>query len=92
MAAAVPAGQVFSSNSNSFLCAWQIGFPAALRAIQNDADALKAAVDFERAAKTSLDLAQQQMASGNANFLYLLNAQIVYQNAILTRVQAQGTR
>jgi NodT family efflux transporter outer membrane factor (OMF) lipoprotein len=64
----------------------------ALRAIQNDADALKAAVDFERAAKTSLDLAQQQMASGNANFLYLLNAQIVYQNAILTRVQAQGNR
>ena len=32
------------------------------------------------------------MASGNANFLYLLNAQIVYQNAILTRVQAQGNR
>ena len=64
----------------------------ALRAIQNDADALKAAVDFERAAKTSLDLAQQQMASGNANFLYLLNAQIAYENAILLRVQAQANR
>jgi NodT family efflux transporter outer membrane factor (OMF) lipoprotein len=64
----------------------------ALRAIQNDADALKAATDFERAAKTSLDLAQQQMASGNANFLYLLNAQIAYQNAIILRVQAQAAR
>jgi NodT family efflux transporter outer membrane factor (OMF) lipoprotein len=64
----------------------------ALRAIQNDADALKATSDFERAAKTSLDLAQQQMASGNANFLYLLNAQIAYQNAILQRVQAQAAR
>jgi NodT family efflux transporter outer membrane factor (OMF) lipoprotein len=64
----------------------------ALRAIQNDADALKAASDFERASKTSLDLAQQQMASGNANFLYLLNAQIAYQNAIILRVQAQAAR
>ncbi len=64
----------------------------ALRAIQNDADALKAASDFERASKTSLDLAQQQMASGNANFLYLLNAQIAYQNAIILRVQAQANR
>jgi NodT family efflux transporter outer membrane factor (OMF) lipoprotein len=64
----------------------------ALRAIQSDADALKATYEFERASKTSLDLAQQQMASGNANFLYLLNAQIAYQNAILQRVQAQAAR
>jgi NodT family efflux transporter outer membrane factor (OMF) lipoprotein len=64
----------------------------ALRAVQNDADALKAAVEFERASKTSLDLAQQQMASGNANFLYLLQAQINYENAILQRVQAQANR
>jgi NodT family efflux transporter outer membrane factor (OMF) lipoprotein len=64
----------------------------ALRAIQNDADALKASYEFERAAKTSLDLAQQQMQSGNANFLYLLSAQITYQQAILQRVQAQAAR
>jgi outer membrane protein TolC len=64
----------------------------ALRAIQNDADALKATSDFERAAKVSLDLAQQQMASGNANFLYLLTAQVAYQNAIIARVQAQAAR
>jgi outer membrane protein TolC len=64
----------------------------ALRAIQNDADALKASYEFERAAKISLDLAQQQMQSGNANFLYLLTAQITYQQAILQRVQAQAAR
>ena len=64
----------------------------ALRAIQSDADALKAATDFERASKTSLDLAQQQMASGNANFLYLLQAQINYENAIIGRIVAQANR
>jgi NodT family efflux transporter outer membrane factor (OMF) lipoprotein len=64
----------------------------ALRAIQYDADALKATYDFEKASKVSLDLAQQQMQTGNANFLYLLTAQITYQNAILARVQAQANR
>jgi NodT family efflux transporter outer membrane factor (OMF) lipoprotein len=64
----------------------------ALRAIENDADALKAVSEFERAGKVSLDLAQQQMQSGNANFLYLLQAQITYQQAILARVQAQANR
>ena len=45
----------------------------ALRALQNDADALRAARDFERAAKISFDLARQQMQTGNANVLLLLN-------------------
>jgi outer membrane protein TolC len=53
---------------------------------------LKASYEFERASKVSLDLAQQQMQSGNANFLYLLTAQITYQQAILARVQAQAAR
>jgi outer membrane protein TolC len=51
-----------------------------LRAIQNDADALTTARDFEKAAKISLDLAQQQMQTGNANVLLLLNAQVTYEN------------
>ncbi len=63
-----------------------------LRAIQNDADALKAADDFQRAAKISLDLAQQQMQTGNANVLFLLNAQQVYQQAVIGLVQAQANR
>jgi NodT family efflux transporter outer membrane factor (OMF) lipoprotein len=64
----------------------------ALRAIQNDADALKAARDFEKASKVSLDLAQQQMQTGNANVLLLLNAQVTYENAVIQMVQAQASR
>ena len=39
-------------------------------AVQNVADALRAARDFERAAKISFDLARQQMQTGNANVLW----------------------
>ncbi len=63
-----------------------------LRAIQNDADAVKAANDFEKAAKISLDLAQQQMQTGYANVLYLLNAQVTYEQAAIQLVQAQANR
>jgi NodT family efflux transporter outer membrane factor (OMF) lipoprotein len=64
----------------------------ALRAIENDARALKAASDFEKAAKVSLDLAQQQMQTGNANFLYLLTAQVTYEQALIQVVQAEANR
>lgn len=63
-----------------------------LRALQNDADALKAARDFERAAKISFDLARQQMQTGNANVLLLLNAQQTYLQAVITVVQARANR
>jgi outer membrane protein TolC len=63
-----------------------------LRAIQNDADALKAARDFERASKISFDLAQQQMQTGNANVLLLLNSQQTYLQATIQVVQARAAR
>jgi outer membrane protein TolC len=63
-----------------------------LRALQNDADALRAARDFERAAKTSFDLANQQLQSGNANVLLFLNAEQGYLQAVVQVVQAQATR
>ncbi len=63
-----------------------------LRALQTDADALRAATDFERAAKTSLDLANQQMQTGNANVLLLLNAQQAYLQATIQVVQARAAR
>jgi outer membrane protein TolC len=63
-----------------------------LRAIQSDADAVKASSDFEKAAKISLDLAQQQMQTGNANVLLLLNAQVTYEQAVVQLVQAQANR
>jgi NodT family efflux transporter outer membrane factor (OMF) lipoprotein len=63
-----------------------------LRALQNDADTLRAARDFERAARTSFDLARQQMQTGNANVLLLLNAQQSYLQAVIQVVQARAAR
>jgi outer membrane protein TolC len=63
-----------------------------LRALQNDADALRAARDFERAAKISFDLARQQMQTGNANVLLLLNSQQTYLQAAIQVVQARAVR
>jgi NodT family efflux transporter outer membrane factor (OMF) lipoprotein len=63
-----------------------------LRAIQNDADALKASRAFEKAAKISLTLSQQQMQTGQANILFLLNAEVTYQTAVLQVVTAQSAR
>jgi NodT family efflux transporter outer membrane factor (OMF) lipoprotein len=63
-----------------------------LRALQNDADALKAARGFERASKISFDLAQQQMQTGFANILVLLTAQQTYLQSIIQVVQARAAR
>jgi NodT family efflux transporter outer membrane factor (OMF) lipoprotein len=64
----------------------------ALHAAQFDADALRAARDFERAAKISFDLARQQMETGNANVLLLLIAQQTYLQAQIAVVQARANR
>jgi outer membrane protein TolC len=63
-----------------------------LRALQHDADALRAAIEFERAAKISFDLSRQQMQSGNANVLLLLTTQQTYLQAIIQVVQARAAR
>jgi NodT family efflux transporter outer membrane factor (OMF) lipoprotein len=63
-----------------------------LRAIQQDAHALKAAVDFERASKVSLDLFTQQYNDGLINILLQIQAQQAWLQARLTVVQAQAAR
>ena len=63
-----------------------------LRALQNDADAVRSAQEFQRAAKISFDLARQQLQTGNANVLLLLNAQQTYLQADIQLVQAQAAR
>jgi NodT family efflux transporter outer membrane factor (OMF) lipoprotein len=63
-----------------------------LHALQYDATALKAARDFERAAKISLDLSRQQMETGQANVLFLLLAQQTYLQAQIAVVQARANR
>jgi NodT family efflux transporter outer membrane factor (OMF) lipoprotein len=63
-----------------------------LHALLTDADALKAAVASEHAAQVTLDLTRRQSQVGYVNFLTLLNAEQVYETAVISRVQAQANR
>ena len=64
----------------------------ALRALQFDAEALKAQVAAESAARDSLNLASTQYKLGAVGYASLLNAQVAYQNTLLARVRAQAIR
>ena len=63
-----------------------------LHALDEDASALKAAVEWEHAAKVALDLTRQQMQAGYINVLLLLTAEVSYQQAVLSVVQARAAR
>jgi NodT family efflux transporter outer membrane factor (OMF) lipoprotein len=63
-----------------------------LHASLSDADTLAADVDAENAAKVTYDLTRRQLEAGYVNYLALLSAETTYQQALLTRVQAQATR
>jgi NodT family efflux transporter outer membrane factor (OMF) lipoprotein len=63
-----------------------------LNALQQDADALKAAAAAKDAAAVTLDLARKQFQAGYVNYLALLNAEQSYQQAVINLVQAQANR
>ena len=63
-----------------------------LNALQQDADALKAAAAAKDAAKVTLDLTRQQKQVGYINYLSLLNAEQAYQQAVINLVQVQANR
>jgi len=63
-----------------------------LRALQNDADAVKANFAAERAAADSLSIARKQQQLGDIGYLALLNAQQTYQQAAINLIQAQASR
>jgi NodT family efflux transporter outer membrane factor (OMF) lipoprotein len=63
-----------------------------LHALEQDADALKAAVAARDAAKVTLDLTTQQMRVGYVNYLALLGAEQAYEQAMINLVQAQANR
>jgi NodT family efflux transporter outer membrane factor (OMF) lipoprotein len=63
-----------------------------LAALEHDAEALQASASSANAAKTALDLVQVQQRAGYANYLQLLSAEQMYQNAIVIQVQAQANR
>lgn len=63
-----------------------------LRALETDAQTLKAQADAEAAARASLDLARQQFHLGAASYLTLLNAERQHQQARIGLIQAQAAR
>jgi outer membrane protein TolC len=63
-----------------------------LHASLSDADALAGAVEAENAAKVTYDLTRRQMEVGYVNYLIPVERRDAYQQALLTRVQAQATR
>lgn len=63
-----------------------------LHALEQDADALKAASAAKDAAKVTLDLTARQMQVGYVSYLTLLSAEQTYQQALINLVQAQSNR
>jgi NodT family efflux transporter outer membrane factor (OMF) lipoprotein len=63
-----------------------------LNALEQDANALKAAAAAKDAASITLDLARKQWQSGYANYLAALNAEQTYQQAVISLVQIQANR
>ncbi len=63
-----------------------------LNALEYDALTLRAAVEAERAAATSLTIARRRLELGDTTYVLVLIAELTYQNALLTRVQAQAAR
>jgi NodT family efflux transporter outer membrane factor (OMF) lipoprotein len=63
-----------------------------LRALESDADALKASAEAERAAKAGFDLVQRQRDLGTISLVAVLNAEQTYRQAELSLVQAQANQ
>jgi NodT family efflux transporter outer membrane factor (OMF) lipoprotein len=63
-----------------------------LRALQADADAVKAGADAQRAAKKTFDLAQHQRELGTITWVAVLIAEQAYRQAELALVQAEANR
>ncbi|HVO65813.1 MAG TPA: efflux transporter outer membrane subunit [Syntrophales bacterium] len=63
-----------------------------LRALEADANALKAQADAEAAAHDTFDLTQKEFQLGAVSYLSLLNAQRQYQQSQIGLIQAQAAR
>ena len=63
-----------------------------LRALQADADALKASTEASRAARGTFDLNRRQLELGAISLVSVLNAEETYRQAEIALVQAQANR
>jgi NodT family efflux transporter outer membrane factor (OMF) lipoprotein len=64
----------------------------AMRALQADADSLRAAATAERAALRSLNITRRQLELGQVPYLSLLNAENTHAQASLALIQARANR
>jgi NodT family efflux transporter outer membrane factor (OMF) lipoprotein len=83
--------QALAQYKSTLLAAFQ-DVANALRALQADADALKAQDAAVRAAAASLNIARAQFQTGAITYLSVLNAQQVYLTARVNLVRAQAQR
>lgn len=83
--------QAYQAYRGTVLTAFQ-SVADALRALDDDANALKAQADAESVARESLELATRQYKLGAISHLNLLDAQRSYQQARILLVQAQAAR
>ncbi|MGP8239532.1 MAG: efflux transporter outer membrane subunit [Limisphaerales bacterium] len=63
-----------------------------LTALEQDAATLKADAEAEQSARATLNLTEAQAKSGYVNYLALLNAEQMYQQAEIALIQAQAGR
>jgi NodT family efflux transporter outer membrane factor (OMF) lipoprotein len=63
-----------------------------LRALDLDAQGLRAQAEAEKSARDSLDLTRKQYGYGAVNYLFLLDAERQYRQARITLAQAQAAR
>jgi NodT family efflux transporter outer membrane factor (OMF) lipoprotein len=64
----------------------------ALHALTSDAELLQAASRAEAAAQKSLGVARQQLDLGSVGYLALVAAELTYQQAVVTTIQARTSR
>ena len=63
-----------------------------LHALQSDADALRAAVAAERAARRTLDITRRQLELGSVNYQAALAAEQAWRQAMINLAQARANR
>lgn len=83
--------QAMANYQNTVLLAFE-DVANTLKALEMDAQALKAQAEAEAAARDSLTLSQAQFEYGAVSYLTLLNAETQYQEAKINLIQAQASR
>ena len=83
--------QAAAAYKTSVLTAFQ-NVADALHALDNDADALKAATRATSAAQLSLGVSQRQLELGSVSYLALLNSEQTYSQALVLQIQARTSR